>query len=165
MPFKTVHFCTMCDEEVAPNDMLKHEQVDCSHLPQNVAKAEAEHAAWEKRWNEIKDAWDAWQEKREEAKRPIINAIPSVDYKPRSVAYVGKCVLVDFNEDDEPVVSKVLTNPTWGTVLVEFDKAIFFTEDTHHCFLEGLQPVRRSRLPKDIRPDVDVQILHYCTGS
>lgn len=171
MPFKTVHFCTLCDEEVTPNNMLQHEQVDCPQLPQNVAQKEAENEAWEQRWNGIRESWDAWQEKREKARRPIIHAYPSIDHKPRERAVEGRCVLISLQDEffggdeSKPYVSRVLTNPTWGTVLVEFDKSIFVTGDSHHSFLEGLRRLPRKQLPKGVKIPSGITVLEFSTGS
>jgi len=39
--------------------------------------------------------------------------------------------------------SRILTNPTWGTLFRVFKSQIKKTRDSHHCFFEGAQIVRR----------------------
>lgn len=164
MAFITQTICTQCRQKVDKADLLTHEQ-DCPESPENQKKRAVENAALQKRTDELDACWNKWQKKREKGRRRIMHAIPSIDYKPLNCAHKGKCILVDFDEELQCYTSKVLTNPTWGTVLAELDKAIFFTRDTHHCFLEGIYPIKREHLPPGLQPAKGVAILQFETGS
>lgn len=43
--------------------------------------------------------------------------------------------------DSREFRSPVLTNPTWGRVFTQFERAMRTTRDMHHAFLEGVYPV------------------------
>ncbi len=106
-------------------------------------------------------------------------AIPSVDHYPREIAVVGRCILhckVDFrtwsgvieHQHRESYWSPVLENPTWLTVLREFDKAIMSVGDYHHVFLEGVVPTDMQHDPFSYDDDsnlVGIPIYEFCTGS
>ena len=64
--------------------------------------------------------------------------------KQNIVAYKGKCRFQAegenyfCQEDSRTYVSRVLTNPTWGTLFKHAKKAQQVTKDFHHDFFEGI---------------------------
>jgi hypothetical protein len=67
--------------------------------------------------------------------------------KQNVVAFTGKVVVVAYADDffggDESknFRSRVLTNPTWGSLFRVFKSQMKATKDQHHCFLEGARVI------------------------
>lgn len=63
-------------------------------------------------------------------------------YKRSAIAYKGKCrVHVEASqyfggEDSQSYLSRVIKNPTWGTLYKHAKKSMDVTKDTHHIFFE-----------------------------
>jgi hypothetical protein len=155
MAFIHKTYCEDCGAEV--QDIFKHGPEVCPESPENAAKRKAEHAVWEKEYNRVSDAWNAWQDEQGN----LEHAYPSVPKTPDEIAFEGKCVLVyetDYpgEEDYANFESPVLENPTWGDIARQFDQAIPMVGDFHHSFLEGLYKQR---------DDGDVSVFKFCTGS
>lgn len=86
-----------------------------------------------------------------------------LEYTKRNVvAFEGRVRVVahrdDFFGGDESrsFRSRVLENPTWGTLFKVFKSQVEKTRDYHHAFLEGARIVRR---------EGDVQIVELQLGS
>lgn len=85
------------------------------------------------------------------------------DYAPLdSIAFNGLCILrsetPEFfcSEESKPYFSNVMDSPTWGQVFLESMKAQQATLDFHHCYLEGLKPVKT---------EDGIAILSFVLGS
>lgn len=82
--------------------------------------------------------------------------------KQNVVAFEGRVRVVAYRDDffggDESRAyrSRVLENPTWGTLFRVFKSQVKATRDYHHAFLEGARVVRR---------EGDVQIVELLLGS
>jgi len=158
MTIVTKHFCDQCGDEVDKDD--PH---DCPQDPANVAKKQEEFREWEAEYNRNKEAWEAWG-----SETLLKSCVPSVDSYPEETAVEGYCVLCVDQEDGSGYypTSAVLFNPTWGQVALEFDRAIGYTRDFHHCFLEGLHALEK---PEDISKygsfGADVKFFEFATGS
>lgn len=150
----TIHECTDCGAKFTDNSWHDH---DCQ-----TEEQKAQHAKADEDFNKAFDYWDRHQDKL-----GIEHAQMSCyEYKVKTRAVEGKCVLVhrDYYEGGKPYVSPVLNNPTWGTVLKHFDKAIPVTGDYHHRFLEGIGEVK-SICDYVFNLDDDVKIYVFFTGS
>jgi hypothetical protein len=98
----------------------------------------------------MENAWDKPHKALEEILDHRI-VFYSVDAPMDEVAVEGKAVFImNYDEfwggEGMDYRSEIKTNPTWLDVAVLADAAIRCTGDTHHCFLEGLQPVGESIL-------------------
>ncbi len=165
MPFRLLNQCTDCESIV---DNVKNH--DCPKDPMKDPVKRAAAKAWEAEFDRKTKVWDDWQE----VNAPDIEyARPSVNSNPTYIAFQGKCVIFGlggefWDEDGEDFVTNVLNNPTWGDVLIEFEKAIHTIKDTHHRFLEGLYPVDIKDWPNVVRKavsDPNVTVLRFSTGS
>jgi len=126
-------------------------------------KRKEEAAAEEIESDKLFDAWENWERvtyPEEDADRPA--AIASMGAYPSTLAFEGKGVLWD-QDDNRVFVSPVLTNPTWGDVMLQFIKCMEFTEDFHHCFLESLEPTETYPFSHIEEPDTPA--YRICTGS
>ena len=56
------------------------------------------------------------------------------------IAIHGRCKLIDDNFGEVCYVSDAVENPTWLKVAVLANDMIHATGDTHHVFLEGINP-------------------------
>ena len=133
MPFKMIYRCTDCGQDV--DDIYNH---DCPNPHHDKV-------------------WEDWIKEN----APHIETVcPSVPNHPDEIAFHGQCFLHlpydEFWGDGEPYTSRNYTNPTWGEVLIEFEKAIIQTGDYHHSFLEGLN------LSKKV---CSVPYVEFSTGS
>lgn len=154
MPFTTLYQCTDCGW--TGNHYSEHE--DCPKRPER----EAENAAWQAAFDRRTKVWEDWQA---EHAPNIEHAYPSVDHDPTEIAVHGQCVLyLPYDEfwasgpnNERAYTSKVLTDPTWGEVLICFEEAIKCTGDYHHTFLEGLI------VPEE--PEGEVAHIEFSTGS
>lgn len=131
-------------------------------------------------WDSTPDgiAWEAVQRIWDEV-HDWTHAIPSLDMPPSEVAIQGKCILhykVDLKtwtglsgkSYRESYWSPILENPTWMTVVAEFDKAICAVQDYHHVFLEGVGPTTLQHDPFTYDEDsklVGIPIYEFHTGS
>lgn len=125
------------------------------------AQIETENKEWQTEFDRHTKLWADWVEKNAPG---IDHACPSVDHGPEEVAVHGDCFLhLPYDEfwtagpEGKAYTSRQLTNPTWGQVLVEFEKAIKTTGDYHHSFLEGLE------FPEE--PEGEVPTIEFLTGS
>ena len=82
--------------------------------------------------------------------------------KQNVVAFEGKVRVIAYRDDffggDESrsFKSKVLVNPTWGSLFRVFKSQVKATRDYHHAFLEGARVVRQ---------EGDVKIVELSLGS
>lgn len=82
--------------------------------------------------------------------------------KKNVIAYKGKArVQVEADDyfggsDSQPYLSRVLTNPTYGTLFNHAKKAQQMTKDFHHVFFEGIWVYTM---------EDDVAIIRPCLGS
>lgn len=114
---------------------------------------------WEERHTHYDRLWTDWVARNLEE----CNVIASIDHAPREIAVEGKCVLYcpgdPFWGGDEArdYYSPILNNPTWGTVMRYFNRAVPVTRDRHHVFLEGVYEAGRSHR--------GVPVIEFATGS
>ena len=133
---------------------------------EKAAKKRADEK-WERRYQEVQDAWEKWEEV-EEAKGNRYRGIPSVDAKPRNRAIEGKCIVFDLADGGygSDYISPVLENPTYATLFKRFSDAIGCTDDTHHCFMEGVCEAKdRREWPDGFKPPRGVKVYRFATGS
>lgn len=155
MSFTTITKCNACLREFTDNSWMDH---DCRTKAQ-IEEAKAEQAEWDKKF----DYWN-----RQEERLGMKHAIMSVyEVKANDRAVEGKCVLVhrDYADGHKPYVSRVLNNPTWGTVLKHFDEAIEVTGDFHHRFLEGVGEIENGLLYVNRDLPEDCRVFTFWTGS
>jgi len=58
--------------------------------------------------------------------------------------------------------SKILKNPTYFEILVEFNKSVKITGDTHYnIYLEGLEKLDKNKLKKDFNIKYKKDIIYY----
>lgn len=130
------------------------------------AAREKKDAEWEKRYNEVNDAWLAWENKEAHQGRGY-KGIPSVDAKPLNRAISGKCVVFHINGDSGEYVSPLLTNPTYARLFKCFSDSIAI--DEHHCFMEGVYQVDDWKSwPRELRSNPlhhSVKVYRFATGS
>jgi len=154
MPFESLARCTDCHTIMHHHETSDH---DCPNDPMKDPVKRAEAEEWEARFEATTKMWEDWVE---ENAPHIKTAYPSIDNHPDEIAFHGQCFLHlphdGFWGEGEAYTSRNYTNPTWGEVLIEFEKAIIQTGDYHHSFLEGLN------LSKKV---CSVQILEFSTGS
>jgi hypothetical protein len=120
---------------------------------------------WEKRYNEVQQSWEAWEDKEARAGRGY-KGIPSVDAKPLNRAIEGKCVIFHTNDDGMVYTSPILANPTYARVFKCFSDSIAI--DEHHCFMEGVVESKdRNRWPAAVKAKFkkDVKVYRFATGS
>lgn len=138
MHFTTKTTCDDCGHEVV--NMAKHRfENECPESAENRKKRAEESKAWDKNYKRGELSWEKWN-----VEDKIDFARPDYDNTPLQIAHKGKCVLVYGNgwaSKGKEYKSPVLTNPTYGTVLKHFDKAIALTDDHHHIFFEGLTKI------------------------
>ena len=150
----TIHECTDCGAKFTDNSWHNH---DCRSEDQKL-----QDKCDQETWDENFEYWENWQEEH-----GINHATMSCyEHKAHDRAVEGKCVLIhrDYYEGGKPYVSRVLNNPTWGTVLKHFDRAIPVTGDYHHCFLEGIGQIDSPEgYVLDLPNDCKVFVFH--TGS
>lgn len=82
-----------------------------------------------------------------------------IEYTKQNVlAFEGKVRVVadDFFGGRRAFRSRVLKNPTWGSLFRVFKTQIKRTQDFHHVFLEGAHVIRK---------EGDVKIVELLTGS
>lgn len=83
------------------------------------------------------------------------------------VAFEGRVRVVAYadgffgGDESRPYRSRILVNPTWGTLFRVFKAQMRATKDYHHQFLEGARIVRRE-VDKD---GVSYGIVELVTGS
>jgi hypothetical protein len=131
-------------------------------------KRDADNKKWNEEYERIAEAWDAWF--REHGVPDF--AQESVPNEPDEIAHEGRCIVfIDGDDGASTYVSNVLTNPTWGDILMEFDQAIPVVNDYHHTFMEGLRCLTVCQWPewvfnitRDDKHD-DVIVYEFCTGS
>lgn len=147
MPFTHKYQCTDCNEIMdsplshdCPNDPMKD--------PVKRAEFEARQAEYEKHFQ----AWEDWLD----VHCPGHSGTASIREYPNDVAHKGKCILVAYEGGEIAYQSQLLDSPTWGEVMIEFEKSMIATDDYHHCFLEGLTPLSSSK---------GVTAFEFSTGS
>lgn len=161
MAFTTEYRCTDCDQLVGTN-IRDH---DCPDDPMKDPVKIAAAEEWEREFERNNAAWEAFQDTLDSE----LVAIPSVKQYPEEIAFEGRCVVIDTGDnfwgEDEcgNFVSDVLDRPTWGDMLIQFDKAINTTQDFHHSFMEGVGEV--DEVPEWVDVDDDVTVLKFHTGS
>tara|TARA_B100001142_G_C14023874_1_gene535419 strand:- start:106 stop:621 length:516 start_codon:yes stop_codon:yes gene_type:complete len=71
----------------------------------------------------------------------------------------------DINYGDEIGIdfkSKILKNPTYFEILIEFNKSVKITGDTHYnIYLEGLEQIDKNKLQKDFNIKYKKDIVYY----
>ena len=88
--------------------------------------------------------------------------------KQKAQAYRGKCrVQVEADDyfggqDSQPYLSRVLINPTWGTLFRCAKRAQKFTKDYHHDFFENFWVYTVEPCPKT---GEDIAIIRLSLGS
>jgi len=103
----------------------------------DIPKREAENKEWEDEYVNYFGDNGVWQEWEKTNK--LRCAIPSIYHEPSEIAIVGEVRFVMFSYPS-PYRSLLYNNPTWGDIVLEFDKAIEHCKDFDHCYLEGIEP-------------------------
>jgi len=141
-PFDIKITCKACGEEV--ENMARHLFTEeCFEHPANRKRRAEQNRKAEKQRKESDISWEKWG-----ADDKLEYARYDWDYLPRQIAHKGKCVFVYGNRwasEGKEYKTKVLTNPTYGTVMKHFDKAIALTGDHHHIFFEGLTEIKKHK--------------------
>ena len=109
--------------------------------------------------------WNEWFDKHH---RQEFAAYPSIDHTPYETAFEGECILVSLEHifgGGYPYNSAIYKYPTWASVLEEFDKSIYQTNDHHHIFLEGIGELPQDKCPTHIYVPSGVVVLMFHTGS
>jgi hypothetical protein len=87
--------------------------------------------------------------------------------KQNVVAFFGRVVVVAYADDhfggDESknFRSRMLTNPTWGSLFRVFKSQMKATKDQHHCYLEGAHVIGTKQDAKG----EEYQLIELVLGS
>lgn len=135
----------LCDDmhvELRPSS-IKEIRKQCQEWIDEKPKRDRENQEWEDRYEHYlgeDGLWAKWDKQQHE---PIQHVIASVYEDPDAVAVEGKCRFVMQGDDywgegSANYRSNQYTDPTWGDVLREFDRAVECCRDFHHIYLEGI---------------------------
>lgn len=113
-----------------------HEQ--CQKWIDEMPKREKENQEWLARYDYYDRLWETWRA-HEEIEGLTYRAIPSIYHEPDEIAVQGECRFIAYDEGGNLWRSQLHHNPTWANVMREFEWSMEFTDDFHHCFLEGIE--------------------------
>jgi hypothetical protein len=141
---------------------------ECQEWYDTIEERAVKVAEEEEQDQKLSLLWEEWEESNE-----IIHALRSFDQGPDDIAHPGAVWLVaftDYADGNNYISHDLLSNPTWGEVMLCFDWAIQTTGDYHHCYLEGLDELTADefqRLPDMLKVTGynPYPILTFSTGS